>query len=621
MIDAFIRIQPPNFCANSPARLSALLRSTLRVSISLLAITLATALFCVAKGNYDGPAELPRVTVSSAMADTPAPGAVISVNAGDNLQSALNSANCGDIVQLQAGATFSGQFIVPAKNCDINHWIWISTSSLDSLPSEGQRATPCYAGLGSLEGRPQYACSNPANVMAKVQMAVEGNGPFQFAPGANFYRFIGLEVTRPAGTPGLARLVTSQSISHNRAADHIVFDRSWFHGATQDETSVGVSLNGMTNVAVVDSYFSDFHCIAVSGTCTDSQAIFGGTSKTQDGPFKIQDNFLEAAGEAIMFGGGPSKFAPADITITGNHFWKPWMWMPGNVPFVGGADGNAFIVKNHLELKNAVRVLVDGNLMENVWGGFTQTGYAILLTPKNQVTQRHHYVCPKCQVTDVTVRYVYVSHAGAGMAAATALSGGGKGKGGEALAGTRFSIHDVVLDDLSTNYVGPGIVVQISNSWAKNPINTVTINHITAFPDASGNMMFIGNAVRSARMYGLVFTNNLMLTAQYPVWNTGGEHSCAVEDVPVTSIKKCFSTFQFDSNGLIAPPPSFPPSTWPANNLFPQTVADVQFTNYNNGDGGNYELLPTSPYKNAGTDGKDLGADIVGLNAELANVE
>jgi hypothetical protein len=32
-------------------------------------------------------------------------------------------------------------------------------------------------------------------------------------------------------------------------------------------------------------------------------------------------------------------------------------------------------------------------------------------------------------------------------------------------------------------------------------------------------------------------------------------------------------------------------------------------------------LLTSSPYKNKGTDGKDLGADIVGLNQALANVE
>ena len=156
-------------------------------------------------GNFDGPAELPRLTVSSSIADTPVSGNVVSVNAGANLQTALNNAQCGDTISLQAGATFSGKFILQDKNCDINHWIVIRTSATDSsLPAEGQRATPCYAGIASLPGRPQYSCSNPNNVMARVQMPNSGNGPFQFADGANFYRFIGLRSLVPLGHPLLA---------------------------------------------------------------------------------------------------------------------------------------------------------------------------------------------------------------------------------------------------------------------------------------------------------------------------------------------------------------------------------------------------------------------------------
>jgi hypothetical protein len=599
---------------------SAVFRKHQRVSIFFLAITLMTASlmtasFCEAQ-QYDGPAELPIATVPSAMADTPAPGSVINVNAGGDLQSALNNASCGDVIELQAGATFTGQFIVPAKNCNINNWIWIRTNSPDTdLPAEGQRATPCYAGVASLEGRPQYSCSTPTSAMAIVQNQTEGNGPFKLAPGANFYRFIGLEITRPAGTPGTAVLISAQA-----TADHIIVDHSWLHGALQDETNAGVSLNGMTNAAIVDSYFTDFHCIAITGQCTDAQAINGGVSDTQDGPFLIQDNFLEASGEAIMFGGGAATLTPTDIEILGNHFWKPWQWKPGNTPFVGGTNGHPFIVKNHLELKNAVRVLVDSNLMENVWGGFSQTGDSILLTPKNQ-HERGGDICPKCQVTDITVRYSYLSHSGGGLQLATALSGNGR-NGAPALAGTRWSIHDVVLDDISIQkYVGDGAVVMMMNKWPKNPLNTVTINHITGFPDSTANMMFIGNIRNTPPMYGLVFTNNLLIAARFPVWNTGGKTSCAVKDVPLTTINKCFTTATFANNGLIAPSPSFPPSTWPAGNLFPQTVDDVDFTNFNNGDGGNYELLPNSPYKNKGTDGMDLGADIVTINANLANVE
>jgi hypothetical protein len=593
---------------------------TLRLSIwvALLAVALPTASF--ASSQFDGPAELPRVTVPSSMADTPAPGAVMMVNAGGDLQSALNNAKCGDVIQLQSGSIFSGLFKLPAKKCDINHWVIVRTSAPDNaLPAEGQRVTPCYAGVGSLVGRPQYLCANPQNVMAKVQMQTPGDGPFQFADGANFYRFIGLEVTRSAGTPGKARLVSGKG-----TVDHLVVDRSWLHGALQDETHDGVNLTGMTNVAIVDSYFSDFHCISRSGTCVDSHAISGGVGNSQDGPFKIEDNFLEASGQGILFGGGAATLTPADIEIRANHFWKPWQWMEGDPNFIGGPNGSPFISKNHLELKNAIRVLVEANLMENNWGGFTEGGFSIVLTPKSQHNAlKGGNVCPLCQVTDVTVRYVHVAHAGAGMQMTTAISGNGKHgnpDGGSALAGARWSIHDVVLEDLSTKYVGGGSAFEIMNNWLANALNTVTINHVTAFPDSGSHMISVGNTT-TAPMYGFVFTNNLIMTGRYPVWNTGFLTSCAVSNVPLTSITNCFSSSSFDNNGLIASPPEFPPSKWPTNNLFPQTMADVDFVNNNSGNGGNYVLAPNSPYKNMGTDGKDLGADIVGLNAALANVE
>jgi hypothetical protein len=180
----------------------------------------------------------------------------------------------------------------------------------------------------------------------------------------------------------------------------------------------------------------------------------------------------------------------------------------------------------------------------------------------------------------------------------------------------------VVLDDLSSKLLGSGEALEIGNTWPTNALNTVTINHITAFPDPSGHMLVTGNLSQNQPMYGLVFTNNLITTARYPVWNTGGgATSCAYKDVPITTIPNCFTTYTFSNNALVATPSAFPPSSWPANNMFPQTVDDVGFMNYNNGNGGNYELQSGSAYKNKGTDGKDLGADIVGLNQALANVE
>jgi hypothetical protein len=50
------------------------------------------------------------------MADSPAPGRTLSVKEGDDLQAAINNAKCGDVLSLQAGATFAGLFQFPKKH-------------------------------------------------------------------------------------------------------------------------------------------------------------------------------------------------------------------------------------------------------------------------------------------------------------------------------------------------------------------------------------------------------------------------------------------------------------------------------------------------------------------------
>lgn len=564
-------------------------------------------------GNFDGPAELPRIYLHTALADTPAPGKKIQVTAGANLQNALNSANCGDILELQAGATFNGAFTFPQKSCDGGHWIIVRTSAPDSsLPSEGTRITPCYAGVGSLAGRPPLNCGATHNVMAKlVYVNKVGFGPVIFASGANHYRLIGLEITRALGTGFVGELITP---ARNEVADHIVLDRLWVHGTTHEETARGFYVAGVTSAAVVDSFFSDFHCVARTGSCVDSQAISGGGGHHPAGPFKITNNFLEAAGENIILGGGEATTTPADIEIRQNYLYKPMIWMAGQPGFIGGADGNPFIVKNHFELKNAQRLLFEGNIAENTWGGFSQTGYSLLLTPKSQA-QGNTSVCPKCMVTDVTIRYNKVSHAAAGMQIATVLSDAG----GAAAAGGHYSIHDVTFDDINaTAYRGGGPLFLVMNAWATNALNNVSINHITGLGDTNHPLLSVGDFTYLPKISGFTFTNNLVLAGDSPVWSTGGgPTNCAYHDVPITTINACFSTYSFVKNAIIGSSSNLSPSKWPAGNFFPSDAALVRFSNPQAGD---YHLLPSSPYKQAGTDGKDLGADIDALETATAGV-
>ena len=562
--------------------------------------------------NSDGPAELPREYVESSLKDTPAGGKSWMVAAGQSLEQVLAKASCGDIVQLQAGATFTGNVVVPVKNCDNSHWIIIRSSAPDSsLPAEGTRLTPCFAGVSSLPGRPRWNCASTANVLAKIEVnGSGGSGPVIFSAGANHYRLIGLEVTRTVFPKAVNTLIQFLG-----PADHLVFDRLWIHGSAQDDTVRGITLGPTRNVAVVDSFFTDFHCVAATGACTDAQAIAGGLGGGPTGPYKIVNNFLESSGENVMFGGGPATGTPADIQVSHNHMFKPLTWMKGEPGYVGGTNGNPFVVKNLFELKNAQRVLLEGNIMEGSWGGFSQVGFGIVITPKNQAGKNGSNLCPICQVTDITIRYNAISHVGGGLAIANALSD----NHGAPLDGQRYSIHDIIVDDIDgAKYRGPSEFAEILVSPGAPVLQNVMINHVTAFP--TSHLFIIGDMVAtSTPMKNFVFTNSIVNAGKYPVWSSGGgPANCAHLGIPLITFNTCFTRSSFTANAIIAAPSG---PSWPPQNFFPGSTAAVRFVNYNAGNGGDYHLQASSPYKGKGTDGKDLGADIDAIHSATAGVE
>ena len=575
--------------------------------------SLALTVDLPSNGKFDGPAELPRAYVLSALANTPANGKTWQVSDAAGLQSALNASACGDTVSLKAGATFTGTFSFPGKSCDDQHWIIVRTSAPDSsLPAEGTRISPCFGGVASLPGRPALNCKSTANVMAKLVISqASGSGPVTFLAGANHYRLLGLEITRTANGAFIGNLAFP---ANGATGDHIIFDRVWMHGTVHDDTTRGVYLSGLTNTAVVDSYLNDFHCEAKTGSCSDAQTISGGLGNAPGGPYKIVNNFLESSGEVVLFGGGGATVTPADIEVRHNHFFKPTSWMPGKPGMVGGNHGNPFVVKNHFELKNAQRVLFEGNVAENTWGGFSQAGFTLLLTPKNQGTPNGP-VCPICQVTDVTIRYSTFSHVGGGFQIANAISVGG----GPQFAGARYSIHDIVLDDVDAKaYAGQGQLAQVSSGPISPLLSDVQLNHITAFPS---NMIFdIGNPAAGPKMPNFMFANSIVTSGPYPVWGIGGgTANCAYNvNVPANLLNNCFVPYNFNHNVLIGVPSRWPASTWPSGNTLMPNGNSVGFVNFNNGNGGDYHLANGSSWKGAGSDGKDLGADMTALDAAIA---
>ena len=514
--------------------------------------------------------ELPRSYIDT---DIPTQtGLTINVPVGGDFQGALNGASCGDTVQLAEGATFTGNFVLPAKSCD--GWVVVRTSAPDStLPAVGTRVAPTYSHV-----LPKIVTPNSAPAIAA-----------RF--GASHYRFVAVEITTTFSTLedeqyGLVDLgedpATGKSASSLSELPHdITIDRCYIHGTPKGNVKRGITLNGAT-LAVIGSYISDIHVVG-----QDAQAILGWNGP---GPFKIANNELEASGENVMFGGAVPALVnniPSDIEIRGNHFFKPLSWRVGSPSY----GGHHWSVKNLLEFKNAQRVLVTGNILENNWLD-SQIGMAFLLTPRAEFGK-----APWAIVQDITFTYNIVRHSAGGVN----IMGIDDEDPQKVVRTKRILIQNNLFVDISGNTwgVGNGRLFQIISG-----ADAVTIDHNSGFQD---NLII---STDGAANTNFVYQNNIAPHNAYGVHGSGF-------GIGLSSLNKFFPGFVFQKNVIEGIASSgVPQSSYPVSNFFPLDWAAVKFVDLAKG---NYALAPSSPFKNAGTDGKDIGADIAGLNAATSS--
>jgi len=579
-------------------------------------------------GAADGPAAAPTACYQTAQDSTPSHGALTQVSSSSELQTAIDNASCGDTLVLQAGQTYPG-FSLPAKNCDAGHYITIRSSALDAgLPAEGIRATPCNAGVSSLPGRPPLSCdSGASSVMARIAGVSKADQIIGTVPGANYYRLIGLEI---ADTGANGNLGGFYDLVRLKSADHIIIDRCWIHGSPLGEDVRGVSFESSSYIAVIDSYISDIHS-KVSGYGADSSAI-GSVSGT--GPIKIVNNFLEASGENILWGGGASSANVTDVELRRNHMFKPFTWWKLSPTYLG----TLFVVKNLFENKTGVRELVEGNIFDNNWAQ-SQKGTAILFYPKNQYGE-----CPACTVHDLIFRYNIVRHAVNAIDMSVTYATTCEGQSGDGMGSCKYlsgalynlSIHDNLLDDISEPTYWPGdccadgFLFAIDTDEPTNWPHDIAIDHNTGFPVGSGTANVTISGAPQV-MANFSFNNNLMTSGNYgfrevlPGYKQPG---CGAKNGSgmIGALNGCMGdTWAAAGNVFVnssSPNSSkFPGAPLPTGNFEAPSLDSVGFMNFNNGNGGDYNLLPTSPYKNAASDGRDPGADMDVLNTAVAGIE
>ena len=547
--------------------------------MALLVMTL-----CLAAQGAPTPPARPRVLVETSLASTPVTGRTIQVAAGGDFQAALNGANPGDQIVLQAGATYTGNFVLPAKGGS-GQWITIRTSDVAGLPKEGVRVGPQHA-----QAMPKIVDPN-------------GNGAISTALNAAYYRLIGLEITVSPDVKNAWALVKLGSGGSDQStlavvAHHLILDRMYIHGDPAQNCFRCVALNS-AHTAVIDSYLAEGHAQGF-----DAQAIGGWDGP---GPLKIVNNYLEGSGENVMFGGADPHvpdLVPSDIEFRRNHCFKPLRWKIGDPSYAG----IPWTVKNLFELKNARRVLIEGNLFENNWV-HGQAGTAILFTVRNQDGK-----APWSAVQDVTMINNLLRNS------PTAFVVMGEDSPNQSQQSQRFLIRNNLFERIERS----ALMITSGADDVEIDHNTFLPTNYSAFVmtglrghDASGKV--IGKPCNRLKL-----TNNIMGFGLYGVGVDGGQNTLA----------EAFPDMTWDKNLLVGYGEGRAQSVmnnkaYPAGSLFEprQTDGDrvssrdgdadwpaVGFTDYAAGD---YRLTAASKYKGRGTDGRDLGADIDALNAAL----
>lgn len=574
--------------------------------------------------------EAPRVYITTDLSVTPVTGDTLCVtpatgaecdtvvsdqkDASGNItalafQQALNIAKPGDEIVLRAGATYLASpdygYMLPNKTG--SGWITIRSSApicsaavtQNCIPPEGERVGP------------QHASAMPKIVTNHVHPAISSNGE-----AAHHYRFIGLEITATTDLPlttvqgGLVRLDENTGAGKWGLPSDIIFDRVYLHGHSRLNIQRGLTLNG-SRLSVVDSYFSEIHGIGL-----DTQAI---VTWTGTGPFKIVNNYLEGSGENVMFGGArtciefdktwcPFGASPnvgtihSDIEFRRNHVKKPLSWYAQDPSYAG----IHWTVKNLFELKNARRVLIEGNVFEHNWTD-AQAGRSIIFTPRPSDSGFW------AVVEDVDFRNNIVRNVGSGVSTLGADEPGPNG-----LVPTDTRLHRLrIANNLFDNIDGPRFGSNGAFATVIHRSTDVTIENNTVFQTQHALIVdYDPNP-------GFVFRNNIVRHNRYGVHGSKGIGNPSIAYwLPGSIFTNNVLGEGVDDNGnLVDYSGSY--SQYPGN-YFPQTMQAVGFVNLAGGpnDYHGYALSSSSLYKaggpNAGTDGKDLGVDFAALDAALA---
>lgn len=462
-------------------------------------------------------------------------GDKLHVRAGGDFQAALDRAKPGDTILLQAGAEFRGNFVLPKKTESgggAEKFITVRTSAEDAkLPPAGKRLDPKI-----------FVAVLPKLKSETVEPVLRTEN------GSNHFRFIGVEFRGTKnGENNIIQIGSTEEKNISEIPHRIEFDRVFIHADSPEGQRRGIAANGRFIV------IKNSHISGIRRKGDESQAI---AVWATDGPVEIINNYLEAAAENILFGGGgsPLKLVPTGCVVRDNHLNKPLAW-----------KNEGWVVKNLFEIKNGKNIRVENNLMTNNWAS-GQDGTAILFTVREDNGRAS--IIEDVIFTNNIVR-------GSGNAVNILGSEGGGGR--------RLTIKNNLFADIDGRKWGGAGHFLIGTDWSGLVIENNTIIQTGNITNAYG-----------APLKNFVFRDNIIFQNEYGMIGDGVGPG-------KPTIGKFFPGARIENNIIIGGNASL----YGSGNFYPASVRQIGFLDFEN-----YRLASDNPYRKRGFEGGTIGAEL-----------
>ena len=479
----------------------------------------------------------------------------------------------GDIITLG-----SGDPTVQRDGSEVPHDLVIDHCYIHGDPITGQKR-----GIALNSGKTDIVHSYVSDIKAtgiETQAIAGWNGPGPYSILNNYLEGAGINFLVGGADPGITNLVTDTIVfRQNHLAKPVAWRQPILAMPTNLRATIGSNQSGGLQGTV-------YYTIVAVVTAAMDTPVFSPPTPQLTVQLKGRAS-VTLTWNAVP---GATRYRVYRSTKTG----PPTTYLEstsasfvdvGSKQLLSGAIPGAarWTVKNLFELKNAINVTIDGNLLENNWTD-AQNGYAVLFTPRNSDGGANWTKVENVKFINNIVRH---SPGGINILGRDYIYPSQQTKNIEIRNNLFYDLNNNWGDYLAWLLIGDGV-------------DGITIEHNTVVHSGSLALVY-GTPTTNFR-----YTQNMGAHNEYGF--IGDSRAPGNDSINFYLPAAVFNkNIIAGGNGAIYPSTNLQCGTG-GQTCYP-TVAEwqAQFRQFSQQD---YRLLSTSPYARAGAGGTDLGADI-----------